>query len=79
MKNLNRIFGIILILPALISVPLFIINLTVANIDTLANLGTHWTGGAWSTGDSGSGFTSSVPFYFGLMAIGGSILLKESK
>lgn len=76
--KLERIFGIILLIPPLLGVLLFTINLFVddaGSIPELKNLSTYWTGGyGYDTG--GGGFTSSTPIYLGLMAIAGALLLK---
>jgi len=72
--RLERIFGIILLIPPLIGVILFVLNLLTndpGNIPELRNLSSKWTGNY----DSG-GYTSAVPIYLGLMAIAGALLLK---
>ena len=81
MKNIQKTIGYILLFPPLLSVLLFTINLLVEEsgpIIGMDNLSTYWTGGAFQTGDSGAGFTSSIPLYFGLMAIAGAYLIKNS-
>ncbi|OYQ35081.1 hypothetical protein CHU92_11240 [Flavobacterium cyanobacteriorum] len=75
----NRILGYILISPALLSIALLFLNLISEDLDLTTNLGANWIGGAYYSGDSGAGFTSSLPLYFGLMAIAGAILIKGDK
>ena len=73
--RLERIFGIILLIPPIIGVILFLLNLVSndpGNIPELRNLSNNWTGDY----DSGGGYTSSAPIYLGLMAIAGALLLK---
>ncbi|MEA3497102.1 MAG: hypothetical protein U9R42_13830 [Bacteroidota bacterium] len=78
--KLERIFGIILLIPPIIGVLLFILNILsddLGRIVELGNLGAHWTGGinfAYE-GGGGGGYTSAAPIYLGLMAIAGAILL----
>jgi hypothetical protein len=75
--KIERVFGIILLLPPLLSVILFTVNLfsrDAGNIVELRNLSAHWTGSY----DNG-GYTSAAPIYLGLMAIAGALLLKSSK
>lgn len=72
--RLERIFGNILIIPPIISVLLFLLNLInkdIGDIPEMRNLSSKWTGNY----DSG-GYTSAAPIYLGLMAIAGAILLK---
>lgn len=72
--RLERVFGIILLIPPILSVGLFFINLIMDNpgdIPELRNLSSKWTGSF----DNG-GYASTAPIYFGLMAIAGAILLK---
>ncbi len=71
---LERILGIILLLPPTISVLLFFLSLfTVDSAGGMGNLSQNWTGD--SDGDGG-GYTSAAPIYLGLMAIAGASLLK---
>lgn len=76
--RLERIFGIILLIPPIIGVILFLLNLVsddIGNIPELSNLSSNWTGRIrYDTG--GGGYTSAAPIYLGLMAIAGAILLK---
>jgi len=72
--RLEKIFGIILLIPPLIGVILFLINLLsddAGKIPELKNLSSEWTG-SYDTG----GYTSAAPIYLGLMAIAGAWLLK---
>lgn len=72
--RLERIFGIILLIPPIIGVLLFILNLLsnkMGKIVELKNLSSEWTG-SYATG----GYTSAAPIYLGLMAIAGALLLK---
>ncbi len=72
--KLERIFGIILLIPPLIGVILFLLNLLSndpGDIPMMRNLSSKWTGSYYS-----GGYTSAAPIYLGLMAIAGAILLK---
>jgi len=74
--RLERIFGIILLIPPIIGVLLFILNLLsndMGKIVELRNLSSEWTGNYSS---EGGGYTSAAPIYLGLMAIAGAWLLK---
>ena len=77
--RLERIFGIILLIPPTIGVFLFLLNLLSndpGKIAEMRNLSSEWTG-TYGYGDSGGGgYTSAAPIYLGLMAISGAILLK---
>lgn len=79
--SLERVFGITLLLPPLISVLLFILNLLnedMGSIVEMSNLSDNWTGGYnYANESGGGGFTSAAPIYLGLMAIAGALLLKE--
>lgn len=73
--KLERIFGIILLIPPFIGVILFLINLLSSypgKIPEMSNLSSQWTGYCGTSG----GYTSAAPIYLGLMAIAGAILLK---
>jgi len=70
----NRTIGYILISPAILSIPLLVLNLLDKQWDLMSNLSFNWTGD-FATG----GASSSIPFYFGLMAIAGAILLSRSE
>lgn len=80
MKNTNvtKVLGYILLTPALFSVVAFVVDLLNDNGgNMLYNLTyTVWLG---SFGGNGGGYTSALPFYFGLMAIAGAYLIKDSK
>lgn len=71
--RLERIFGIILLIPPIIGVLLFLLNLFSDDLGKMSNLSHAWTGD-W--GSSGGGYTSAAPIYLGLMAIAGALLLK---
>ena len=74
--RLERIIGIILLLPPIFGVVLFFLNLFkayVGDIPEMDNLSDNWTGDY--DGDGG-GYTSAAPIYLGLMAIAGALLLK---
>lgn len=83
--NWERIVGLLLLLPPLLSVFLFILDLfcgPINDIVTMQNLSKNWTARiSWEyTGTNtgaGAGATSATPIYLGLMAIAGSILLKK--
>ena len=84
--KLERIFGIILLVPPILGVFMFLLGLLFTNNVGLSNLSVYWNGYAYAgnTGDefsvgvegNGFGFTPGLPIYFGLMAIAGAILLK---
>lgn len=78
MKNLQKTIGYILLFPPVLSVLLFIICLLIndcGDIPSLKNLSGEWSG---NYGESG-GYMSATPVYFGLMAIAGAYLIKDSK
>jgi hypothetical protein len=80
-KPLELILGIILLIPPILSVPLFLLQFVKS--DLLKNfLGSSWTGAGsiWesSGGGGGAAYTSALPFYFGLMAIAGVLLIVKS-
>jgi len=82
----TNVLGYICLLPPIISVFLFVINVIIStyyledsffgDIVTLNNLSMNWTG-AFNY-DHG-GFSSTIPIYFGLMAISGALLLRNKK
>lgn len=78
--RLERIFGIILLVPPTIGVILFLLNLfsnDPGNIPEMSNLSSKWTGRMdYSNEGGGGGYTSAAPIYLGLMAIAGALLLK---
>jgi hypothetical protein len=78
--NWIRIIGFILLIPPLLSVPLFIMDLfteETGGIASLSNLSDTWMGRI-DYDRGGGGFTSAVPFYLGSMAIAGALLLRSS-
>jgi len=76
---IQKVIGYILLSPALISVLLFFAQLFSKDrlLDKL--LDSIWTGDWNSIGGGAGGYTSALPFYFGLMAIAGAYLIKDSK
>ncbi len=80
MKKIQKKIGYILLFPPLLSVILFTITLFVKEynyIVRMSNMGPSWSG-AYSY-DAGGGYMSATPLYFGLMAIAGAYLIKDSK
>ena len=78
MKKIDKslIIGYILLLPATISVLLFLITL-LTKTDTLdLFVNSAWTGTVRYL-EGGGGYTSALPIYFGLMAIAGAYLIKD--
>lgn len=80
--KIERILGIILLIPPVIGVVLFIINLFVGKIPELTNLSVYsetiiarvyWAG---ILGKDMDAFISTTPIYLGLMAIAGAVLIK---
>jgi len=92
-KIVTKIVGYILLTPALISVILFLLQLNTKphEQNTLSSFyrGGAWTGkfkgeitgpGIWDESNTtGGGYTSALPFYFGLMAIAGAYLIKDKE
>jgi len=85
--SIQSIIGIVLISPSIVSVFLFFIGLLIDSRDVdnyvnriinMTNLNYHWFGKIYIA-EGGGGFTSALPFYFGLMAIAGALLLKNNK
>ena len=75
----RKIIGYILLTPPVLSVFLFMANIFGFNVTPVfIKLALEWTG-ALNTGSGGGGYTSALPFYFGLMAIAGAYLIKDSK
>lgn len=77
MKNIQKIIGLILLFPPVLSVLLFSINLVLkdsGHIIRMYNLSSEWSG---NMGENG-GYTSATPIYFGLMAIAGALLIKDA-
>ena len=82
--NVTKIIGYILLAPGLISVLLFFIQLFAGGERLESQRGfmfSIWTGSVDFNGDhgGGGGFTSALPFYFGLMALAGAYLIKDRK
>ncbi|MFV0470195.1 MAG: hypothetical protein ACK5MK_14885 [Dysgonomonas sp.] len=78
--NWERIIGIVLLIPPILSVLLFLIELLLketGSIPELDNLSSNWTG-SYGYNEGGGGFSSTIVIYFGLMAIAGAYLLKGS-
>ena len=78
---ITNIIGYILLSPALISVLMFIIQFTEEEKIFKNFMYTIWTGNYGYNNETGGGggFTSALPFYFGLMAIAGAYLIKDKK
>jgi len=78
--KIERIIGIVLLIPPTLSVLLFILNLLfgdIGYIPEMHSLSAEWTGDYGHAYDAGGGgYTSAAPIYLGLMAIAGAILLK---
>ncbi len=84
-EKTKKILGYTLLAPAVFSVLLFFVDFVVGLIygESLLTIAFYkytsalaWTGRYSS---DGGGFTSALPFYFGLMAIAGAILLSNVK
>lgn len=74
-KKMVAIIGLLFILPAVIGVICFVINLiTSGDTCNLISLRGQWD---WNSGDYG-GATPPIPIYFGLMAIAGVYMLKNT-
>jgi len=78
---ITNIIGYILLSPALISVVMFIAQFTTEEKIFKNFMYTIWTGNYGYNNETGGGggFTSALPFYFGLMAIAGAYLIKDKK
>ena len=77
--KLEKIIGIILLIPPLLGVIFFILTIfgATGDIPTMKNLSADWSGSFGYAYDSGGGgYSSSAPIYLGLMAIAGALLLK---
>ena len=82
--DVTKIIGYILLTPSLISVLMFLVQLFVEAHLFKNFMYTIWTGDldigyAYESGGGGGGYTSALPFYFGLMAIAGAYLIKDKK
>ena len=79
---IKLILGIILLLPALISVLGFLIQLlTEANIlKNFVDDAGIWTGSLdYDSDGGGGGYMSALPVYLGLMAISGAVIIASIK
>jgi hypothetical protein len=80
-KTVSQVSGYILISPAVFSVFAFLIDL-ITDWTLLHELSDIWTGIIYDSGygdnNIAAGFTSALPFYFGLMAIAGAYLIKDN-
>ena len=74
--NLEKVVGIILLLPPVIGVLLFLIGLLGAKLDLKGLSEPLFWSGDFSS--NSGGYPSPMPIYLGLMAIAGAILLKNS-
>jgi hypothetical protein len=87
MRVIELIAGVILMIPALLSIPLLIYAILLGDGDgyqiypDLSN--SIWTGNTEvyrdGNGVGGAGHTSAFPIYCGLMAIAGAYLIKDSE
>lgn len=77
--RLERVFGIILLIPPILGVFMFILNLFSQDLGKMSNLSHEWTGDWNSSGDGGGGYTSAAPIFLGLMAIAGAFLKEQTK
>jgi hypothetical protein len=78
--NITKIIGYILISPALASVVMFFAQFVLKrNFFNEFFMYTIWTGDTDFINAGGAGYTSALPFYFGLMAIAGAYLIKDRK
>lgn len=77
--SLERVIGIIFLIPPVLGVVFFLLNVffyRIGDLPELDNLSSEWTG---NYSGEGGGYMSAAPIYLGLMAIAGAMLLKESK
>lgn len=72
-----KLTGYILLIPALLSVLLFIAKLLDIGTPISTFSFTAWSG--YYNANLGGGYTSALPLYFGLMAIAGAYLIKDNK
>jgi hypothetical protein len=70
------VLGVFLLIPPVISVFVFISTLSRPKNSFVYFENTPWTG--IFLGLNGSAYTSALPFYFGMMAIAGAILISKS-
>jgi hypothetical protein len=85
-QDVTKIIGYILLTPAIISVLMFLLQLIKkSKVEFFQKfMYTPWTGSVdyymkYDGGGGGGGYSSALPLYFGLMAIAGAYLIKESK
>lgn len=78
--NITKILGYILLTPPLLSVLVFLFQL-ITHHDVLHIFEqTAWSGDYFvDSVYGGGGYTSALPLNFGLMAIAGALLIKDSK
>jgi hypothetical protein len=76
--NVSKFIGYILLVPPSLSVILFLAQLFSDDKKLNKFLFSIWTGD-YTGNPGGGGFTSALPFYFGLMAIAGAYLIKDNK
>jgi hypothetical protein len=78
-ETIQEIIGYILLAPPTISVILFFLQFT--GVDGLKEFHIESWSGTYGYGGEGGGggYTSALPLYFGLMAIAGAYLIKNSK
>lgn len=80
--NASKVLGYLLLIPPIISIPLFLVQFALDHYHYPLNMfeDTVWAGAyGYSSSGGGGGYTSALPIYFGLMAIAGSMLIKEKK
>ena len=80
-RSTEKFFGFLLLSPAIVSIILFFYTL-IFGVNTLTHFkdSNEWTGTYGYSGEGGGGgYTSALPFYFGLMAIAGAYLVKNKK
>ena len=73
-KPLELILGIILLIPPILSVFLFLLQFITKDLMKPFEY-SSWTGDYGFSDSGGGGYTSALPFYFGLMAIAGVLLI----
>ena len=83
-KRIECIIGIVLLIPPILGVIAFVINFFIQDAALLSNLDDKWTAVYFFDGFHDKsiaipiGATSAAPIYFGLMAISGVYLIKDS-
>jgi hypothetical protein len=81
MKNLERVIGYVLLTPPIVGVLLFFI-MVIRKLFSGAVLQNYFYDSFWTgfiSESDKSSYTSSLPVYFGLMALAGAYLIKDSK